>query len=334
MKNIKTLNVGLIGCGVIGIRRIQNLPSNFRLIGCADPYVPVKKKFKNNTKLFLTSDWKKLLCLNNLNAVIVATTHHIQSKIILECVKKKLHVFVEKPGGISSRETKKIILILKKIKKNINIKVGFNHRYHPAFIKAKELIDHNLVGKILYIRAIYGHGGRLNYEKEWRFKKKISGGGELIDKGSHLIDLSRFFLGELKVISSKLKNFFWKMKLEDNCFLNLENICGTTAFLHASCTEWKNKFSYEIFCQFGKIEISGLGKSYGEEKLILYKMSNKMGKPSKKEFKFSKKDKSWKKELEEFYIDIVNKRISSPGIKDIYENLKIIDKIYKTNDHS
>ena len=334
MKNKKTLNVGLIGCGVIGIKRIQNLPSNLKLIGCADPYVPLKKIFRNNKKLFLTSDWKKLLNLTKLDAVIVATTHHIQSKIILECVKKKIHVFVEKPGGVSSRETNKIILNLKKIKENINIKVGFNHRYHPAFIKAKELINSNLVGKILYVRGIYGHGGRLNYEKEWRFKKEISGGGELIDKGSHLIDLSRFFLGELEIISSKLKNFFWKMKLEDNCFLNLENINGATAFLHASCTEWKNKFLYEIFCQFGKIEISGLGKSYGEEKLILYKMSKKMGKPPKKEFKFSKKDNSWKKELEEFYIDIVNKKMSSPGIKDIYENLKIIDKIYKTNDYS
>ena len=66
---------------------------------------------------------------------------------------------------------------------------------------------------------------------------------------------------------------------------------------------------FEIFGQFGKIEINGLGKSYGEEKLILYKMSKKMGKPAKKDFKFSKKDNSWRKELEEFYIDIVKKRI-------------------------
>ena len=76
------------------------------------------------------------------------------------------------------------------------------------------------------------------------------------------------------------------MQLEDNCFLNLQNKNGSTAFLHASCTEWKNKFLFEIFGQFGKIEINGLGKSYGEEKLILYKMSKKMGIPTKKVFKF------------------------------------------------
>ena len=111
-------------------------------------------------------------------------------------------------------KTEKIILNLKKKKIYLNIRVGFNHRYHPAFLKAKELINKKLIGKILLIRAVYGHGGRLNYEKEWRFKKKISGGGELIDKGSHLIDLTRFFFRRFKSISSKLKNFFGKCNLK------------------------------------------------------------------------------------------------------------------------
>ena len=91
---------------------------------------------------------------------------------------------------------------------------------------------------------------------------------------------------------------------------------------------------FEIFGQFGKIEINGLGKSYGEERLIFYKMLKKMGKPIKKEFRFSKKDYSWSKELNEFYIDIIKKRVSSPGLIDIYKNLKIINEIYKINDNN
>ena len=329
----KLINIGLIGCGIIGLRRLENLPSNFKLIGCSDPIILIDKIFKNKKDLFLTTNWRKLISLKNLDAIIIATTHHLHSQIISECVNKNIHVFVEKPGGISAKETNKIILKLKNKKLNLNIKAGFNHRYHPAFLKAKNLIDNKIIGKILFIRAVYGHGGRLGYEKEWRFKKRFSGGGELIDKGSHLIDLSRFFLGDLRIISSKLKNFFWKMNLEDNCFLNLENKYGANAFLHASCTEWKNKFLFEIFCEFGKIEINGLGKSYGEEKLILYKMKKKMGKPLKKEYKFSKIDLSWKKELEEFYIDITKKRKSSPNLNDIYKNLQIINNIYKINDN-
>ena len=330
----KKINIGVIGCGVVGLKRIINLPKTFRLIACADPYIFSKRnEFLKKKKILLTKNWKKLLNIKNLEAVIISTTHNLHSDILLECIKHNIHVFVEKPAGISKIKTKKIISKLR-FKKDLRIRVGFNHRFHPAFLEAKKMIDKKKIGKIYFIRGIYGHGGRLNYHKEWRFKKRQSGGGELIDKGSHLIDLSRFFLGDLKVNFSKLKTYFWKMKLEDNCFLNLENRNGSIAFLHASCTEWKNKFIFEIFGRTGKIEINGLGKSYGRESLTYYKMSKKMDIPKKKYILFPKKDNSWKLELEEFYKDILKKKSSVPGILEAYKNLEIINQIYKKNDHS
>ena len=303
----KKINIGLIGCGVVGLKRIKNLPKQFNLIGCADPVISsIKKKIKKDN-IFFTRDWKKLIKLKNLDAVIIATTHSLHSKILMNCLNRNIHSFVEKPGGISHIETQKILNSLKK--KKVTMKVGFNHRYHPSFILAKKFVSQNKIGKIMYIRAVYGHGGRLNYEKEWRFNKKISGGGELIDKGSHLIDLSRFFLGDLDISFFKLKTFFWKMKLEDNCFLNLENKKGAFAFLHASCTEWKNKFIFEIFGKNGKIEINGLGKSYGKETMTYYKMSKNMGIPKKNVYSFNNNENfSWKLELNDFYLDIVKKR--------------------------
>ncbi len=331
---MKKINIGLIGCGVVGLKRIENLPAFFNLIGCADPNIFSKKIKNNDKKILLTKNWKNVINLKNLDAVIICTTHHLHSKILLECIKKNIHAFVEKPAGVSIKETKNIISKLRS-RKNLRIRVGFNHRYHPAFLKAKKLIKDNKIGKIIYIRAIYGHGGRLNYEKEWRFKKKLSGGGELIDKGSHLIDLSRLFLGNLKINSFNLRTYFWKMKLEDNCFLTLENKNRSLAFLHASCTEWKNKFIFEIFGKFGKIEINGLGKSYGQESLTYYKMSKNMGIPKKKIFSFEQDHNySWSLELKEFYKDIIKKRIPQPGILEAYENLKIITSIYKQHDNN
>ena len=121
---------------------------------------------------------EELISLKNLDAVIISTTHHLHSQIISECVNKNIHVFVEKPGGISAKETYKIILKLKNKKSNLIIRAGFNHRYHPAFLKAKELIDNKIIGKILFIRAVYGHGGRLGYEKKSGNLKKNSQGVE------------------------------------------------------------------------------------------------------------------------------------------------------------
>ena len=101
------------------------------------------------------------------------------------------------------------------------------------------------------------------------------------------------------------------------------------AFLHASFTEWKNMFSMEIYGVNGKIDVSGLGGSYGKESIIHYKMLKEMGPPLSYKWDFPGSDISWKNEMEELYKDIKFDRIPNPSLKDANEVLKIINKIYK-----
>ena len=87
------------------------------------------------------------------------------------------------------------------------VKVGYNHRFHPAFLKAKALVDSGEAGDLLYIRGRYGHGGRKGMEREWRCQPSRSGGGELIDQGPHLVDLSRWFLSRIRSGSNALLGY-------------------------------------------------------------------------------------------------------------------------------
>ena len=64
-------------------------------------------------------------------------------------------------------------------------------------------------GPLLHVRARYGHGGRLGYEREWRARRELSGGGELLDQGSHLIDLTRHLVGDVELAFSELRTEFW-----------------------------------------------------------------------------------------------------------------------------
>ena len=127
------------------------------------------------------------------------------------------------------------------------VQVGFNHRFHPALQQAHALYRDGAIGRLLYIRARYGHGGRLGYEREWRADPEIAGGGELLDQGIHLIDLARWFAGDFMDVRGHAATFFWDMPVEDNGFLQLTTEGGQVAWLHASCTEWKNLFSFEVF---------------------------------------------------------------------------------------
>ena len=214
---------------------------------------------------------------------------------------------------------------------NSKVKVGFNHRFHPALLKAREIIDSGDIGELMFIRGRYGHGGRVGYDREWRADPKLSGGGELIDQGVHLIDLSRWFLGEFSKVDGFANTYFWDMPVDDNCFMSLTNDKKQHAWLHVSCTEWKNMFSFEIYGRDGKLSIDGLGGSYGTEKITFYKMLPEMGPPETYSWEYPMKDRSWELEYRNFLDAINNKADMLGSVNDAYEAMKIIDTLHKEN---
>jgi predicted dehydrogenase len=180
----------------------------------------------------------------------------------------------------------------------------------------------------MFIRGRYGHGGRVGYDKEWRANPKLSGGGELIDQGIHLIDLARCFLGDFKKIDGHAATYFWEMPVDDNAFLSLQTAKGQTAWLHVSCTEWKNLFSFEIYGRDAKLHIEGLGGSYGMERLSHYQMKPEMGVPDTKLYEFPGPDESWRKEMIEFEKDVQLKRQPDVGLHEAKAALAVVEKIY------
>ena len=321
------MNIGIIGLGLIGKKRARNLGKG-KLVAYADIKPELLSEDLKNVKYY--SDWRDLVGNNDIDLVIVATPNNLIYEVSIECIKANKHLLVEKPAGISSKEVSSLIQIADK--KNVKIHAGFNHRFHPSIIKAKEILNENKLGELMFIRGLYGHGGRLGYENEWRANPQISGGGEIIDQGCHLIDLSRWmFKSEFKKIHSSAKTYFWDMEVEDNGFMILETENNQTAFLHVSCTEWKNMFSLEIYGKIGKIKINGLGGSYGTEELIYYKMLPEMGPPESKKWIFDGEDLSWQTEMDDFYNAIGNNIEPSITLNDAFKSLKVIEKIYKDN---
>jgi predicted dehydrogenase len=209
------------------------------------------------------------------------------------------------------------------------VRVGFNHRYHRAFVRARKIVDAGELGPLMFLRARYGHGGRIGYEKEWRAIPEISGGGELIDQGVHIIDLARWFLGDFVESDGYAHTYFWNMPVDDNAFLLLKTAQKQVAFLHASCTEWKNMFSFELYGRSGKLQIDGLGGSYGVERLAFYKMLPEMGPPKSTIWEYPQSDNSWEVEMAEFLEDIRLEREPSAGLRDAIAALDIVHGIYR-----
>jgi predicted dehydrogenase len=180
----------------------------------------------------------------------------------------------------------------------------------------------------MFVRGRYGHGGRLGYDKEWRADPALAGGGELLDQGVHLIDLARWYLGEPVEVRGSAHTFFWKMPVEDNGFLWLRTAQDQVAWLHASCTEWKNLFSFEIMGRDGKLQIDGLGGSYGVERLTYYKMLPQMGPPETTSWEYPGEDRSWHDEYAHLLDCIRTGSEPSGTLADALAALQVVQKIY------
>ncbi len=173
----------------------------------------------------------------------------------------------------------------------------------------------------MYIRGRYGHGGRIGYDREWRADPARSGGGELIDQGMHLLDLSHWIAGPLELHSAMLRTHFWDAPVEDNAALILGDARARSApwaMLHVSWTEWKNLFSLEIYCRTAKLQVDGLVRSYGPQRLTIYRMRPELGPPDIEEFAYPDEDRSWEREWSGFVgaIDAGEERLLNGDLHD------------------
>lgn len=317
----------IVGCGLIGRKRLASLAPGQLAVACDLDLARAEALAKTaGGGARATASYEDAVNDPAVGAVIVATLNGSLAEISLAAARAGKHVLVEKPAGISVAEIDALSEVAKE--SGVLVRVGYNHRFHPALAKARELVDAGAVGPLMFIRARYGHGGRVGYDREWRADPKLSGGGELIDQGVHLIDLAGWYLGDFTRVEGHAATYFWDMPVDDNAFLNLRNAAGETAWLQVSCSEWKNLFSFEIYGRTGKLQVDGLGGSYGLEKLTYHRMLPEMGPPETTAWEYPRGDDSWRMEMAAFLEDIRLGRTPQPGLREARQALAVVEKIY------
>jgi len=323
-------NVAIIGAGLIGKKRASALANfdNCRLVAVADINPDSAYSLASQFNADFDTEWNKIVRRKDVDIVIVSTLNKFIAPASIESLESNKHVLSEKPLGRDSHEAEKILDAAKKNGKIV--KTGFNHRFHPAVSQAKKIADQGQIGKIIFIRARYGHGGRPGYEKEWRANKDLCGGGELLDQGVHVVDLFRWFAGDFDEAFGYIQTCFWDMQVEDNAFAMFKNNAGVIATMHTSWTQWKNLFSFEVFGDKGYLIIEGLGGSYGIETLKIGRRKIEGGKPDEEIEKFSGPDISWQEEWREFIQAIENNKEPIGNGWDGYQANRMIGAVYES----
>ena len=150
----------------------------------------------------------------------------------------------------------------------------------------------------------------------------------MLDQGVHLIDLARWFAGDFVEVTGHVATFFWDMPVEDNGFALLRTAAGGVAWLHASCTEWKNLFSFEVYGRDGKLDVGGLGGSYGVERLTFHRMLPEMGPPETTTWEYPGEDVSWREEFRHLAECIRERRAPSGTLEDALAALHVVERLY------
>jgi len=202
---MEKIGIGIVGFGFIG--RVHalafssapycyhDLPYLPEIRGIATSRPETAQKVKEETGVALaTSSFSELIAREDIDIVVVALPNALHREVVEEAARAKKAIYCDKPLSSNLEGAEVIERVVKE--ENVPLGVVFQNRFVPALWRAKELIQEGFLGEILRFRALYLHSGYLDVERPltWRLDRKLSGGGALLDLGSHLVDLL-FYLG-------------------------------------------------------------------------------------------------------------------------------------------
>ena len=268
----------VIGCGRMGRRRIRSIMNHpeAELVGVVDVSEQDAQTAAAECHRPHYHDYKEVLSRDDVDCVIVSVPNKWHKSTVVDALESGKHVFCEKPLALNPDEARAMVEAADA--NGVTLKTGSNLRFFPNVLKARELLDQEAIGDPLFLRAWIGHNG-WNLGDTWFAKKEIAGGGTFLDNGCHLLDIARWFMGEVKSCVGGTQTSHWSVQpLEDNGFGIFETVDGRNIFVQASWTEWKGYMYMEIYGSRGYIRVDSrgsacttvLGNRKGEEEIFDY----------------------------------------------------------------
>ena len=330
------LNTGIVGLGKMGHIRADVITKHPALSLSAVCDVN-ESKARDFPECHFATDYHNLL-KQDVDAIFICTPNRYMPEIVTAALERGIHVFCEKPPG---RKLEDVTMMQEAERANpaTKLKFGFNHRYHEAVREARSIVDSGRLGKIMWIRGIYGKAGGPLYDNNWRNNSEISGGGILIDQGIHLLDLAVMLCGDFNTVHSFISCSYWQIGVEDNAFAIMKNAAGQVAMIHSSATQWQHRFLMEIYMEKGYLTIDGIlssSQTYEPETLKVARcLHDQDGYPlpnPQETLTLYSEDKSWYLEVDEFVRCILeDKPVEIGSSQDACKVMSLVQKIYSAD---
>jgi len=237
---MKKVRLGIIGLGYVGKIHLSHALKleNAQVIGVADISRRALSDARKQGVKKTFSDYEQLLKEPDFDAVIIGLPTHLHRDCAIRAFEAGKDVFLEKPIARNVKEAKEIATAARE--SSAKLMVGYPQRFNPIFCELKRKINCCELGDVEIADATYVSSGPFFHRAvdqapspvpEWWFDKESTGGGALMDLGCHLINLLRWYFGEVADIRSHL-GYRYNIDLEDHaiCIVQFEH--GTTAIMN------------------------------------------------------------------------------------------------------
>ncbi len=334
----KQIKVAIIGLGKMGRIRATELEHQRDAVlwcGCD----PDSMRYSDFPGLRCFPDWREALA-EDIDAVFVATPNRVAPKAVCEALDAGKHVFCEKPPGCAVSDIE-AIREAERRNPGLALQFGFNHRYHGSVQDAYRIVSSGVLGRILWMRGVYGKAGGAGFEHSWRNDKAQAGAGILLDQGIHMLDLFRFFGGEFTEVKSMAGTLCWPVEVEDNVFALLRGASGCMAMLHSSSVMWRHRFQLEIMGMEGYVRLDGIlsaSGAYAPEALVLGRRTadgtDRTDRSDRSDETITTYDAdcSWRLEIEDFLGHVRNGApVVSGSSEDALQAMRLVQAIYEND---
>jgi predicted dehydrogenase len=200
------------------------------------------------------TDWKALVGDDRIQLFDNAGPNNLHAEPTIAAAEAGKHVICEKPLGRDAAESYETWQRVKAT--GVKHMCAFNYRFVPAVRLAHQIISSGELGDIQHFRGAYLQEWGTTEGDIWRFQKDIAGSGSLGDLGAHVIDLSRYLVGEIDEVSALTQTFIAGRDVDDavEAVVRFEN--GAVGTIEASrfCPGRKNAFTWEINGSKGSLE--------------------------------------------------------------------------------
>lgn len=257
------LKVAVIGCGSIAIHRhipeYELLPE-VQLVAFCDPVLERAEKYATKHGGRAYADYKELLQKEEVDIVSVCTPNYLHAPVSIAAADAGAHVLVEKPMAVNEQEAKDMIAAAER--NHVTLMVGHNQRLMPPHVKAKEILQSGILGRVLTFRTSFGHPGPEAWSIDglgsWFFRKEEAAMGAMGDLGVHKADLIRWLLddevSEIASFVSTLHKEGTDIDDNSNCIVRMKG--GAVGSLVASWTYYRGEDnSTVLWCENGVMKI-------------------------------------------------------------------------------